>query len=250
MPQPPATIDDVLSRLEKIVDDGIRQGSPIGYFGALYERVTLGIKRAIVARAFDDNDRMDLLDRTFAGRFLDAWDTRVAGGAPTASWQLAFDSLSDPSLLVVQHLLLGINAHINLDLGIAVATIAPGPAIAGVQRDFNGINDILARLVGAVQMALGEVSPRLKAAAAIESIEDKLFDFALDQARDGAWAFAVKLANLPTDQWPAAIAARDQDVVAVGRDIIHPGPLGSPVVKWIREKESDDVRQNIQIVGA
>jgi hypothetical protein len=250
MAQPPATIDEVLARLETIVDDAIRAKSAIGYFGALYERVTLGIKRAIVAKSFDDNDRMDLLDRTFAARFLDAWDTRVAGGTPTASWQLAFDALSDTSLLVVQHLLLGINAHINLDLGIAVATIAPGAAIGGVRNDFDEINAILARLVGAVQLALGEVSPRFKATSAIESIEDKLFDFALDAAREGAWEFAVKLAALPTDQWADAIAARDKDVVAVGRAILNPGPLAVPVVKWIREAESSDVSNNILIVGA
>ena len=72
MPAPPATIADVLDRLDAIVDEAIRTESPIGYFAGLYDRVTQGIKMAIVAKDFDDNDRMDLLDRTFAARFLDA----------------------------------------------------------------------------------------------------------------------------------------------------------------------------------
>jgi hypothetical protein len=245
----PATIDDVLARLEVIVEDALRKGSPIGYFAALYERVTLGIKRAIVAGAFDNGDRMDLLDRTFAGRFLEAWDLYSSGSPCTQSWKLAFDALPDHNVLVIQHLLLGINAHINLDLGIAAATVAPGPAIAGLQSDFDTINTILARLVGAVQLAIGEVSPRFKTIEAVESIEDRLFDFVLDKARAGAWSFAQQLAVLAPAEWDAQIAARDAAVTGVGRAILRPGPLAVPVVAWIREAESNDVTGNIQIVG-
>jgi hypothetical protein len=42
-----------------------------------------------------------------------------------------------PSPRVVQHVLLGMNAHINLDLGVAAAEVAPGPAIAGLRGDFD-----------------------------------------------------------------------------------------------------------------
>lgn len=247
---PPSSIDDVLSGLDSMVDSAIGVASPVGYFAALYERVTLGIKRAILANAFDDGPRMGRLDCTFAGRFLDAWAQHQRGEATTQSWALAFSALGNPQALVVQHLLLGINAHINLDLGVAVATVAPGPAIAAMRPDFDKINSILARLVGAVQMALGEVSPRFRTIQAVESVEDKLFDFTLDVAREGAWAFAQQLAAMPPARWPDAIVARDQEIVAVGRAILDPGPLASPVVKWIRDAESSDVRQNIQIVGA
>lgn len=245
----PATIDDVLDGLEAIADEAIRTGSPIGYFAALYERVTRGIKRAIAAKSFDDNDRMDLLDRTFAGRFLDAWALHRRGDAPAQSWRLTFDTLSDKSALVIQHLLLGINAHINLDLGIAAATVAPGGAIAGLKGDFDKINAILARLVGAVQLALGEVSPRFKTIGTIEVVESKVFDFTLDLARDGAWAFAEKLAGLPADRWNAEIAARDRAVALVGRAILDRGLLVGPIVSWVRAAESNDVPLNIQIVG-
>jgi hypothetical protein len=250
MGEPPATIDDVLARLETIVDDAIHAGSPIGYFASLYERVTLGIKRAIVAGAFDDGARMDLLDRTFAARFLDAWSAYSAGAVPSASWKLAFDALSSPGTLVVQHLLLGINAHINLDLGVAAAVVAPGAAIGGLKADFDRINAILSRLVVAVQLALGDVSPRFKTIEAVESVEDKVFDFALDKAREGAWAFAQTLAQLPTDAWAAALAQRDRLVADVGHAILDPGPLANPVVAWIRAAESSDVRSNILIIGA
>jgi hypothetical protein len=228
MGQPPATIDDVIARLETIVDDAIRKGSPIGYFAALYERVTRAVSRAIVARAFDDGLRMELLDRTFAGRFLDAWDA-YGRGEPAS---------------------LGISAHINLDLGIAAATIAPGFAIASLQGDFDRINSILARLVGAVQLALGEVSPRFRTIDAIQTAEDKLFDFTLDKARAEAWSFAQTLAAAPQERWGGLIAERDAVVAALGECILKPSALAAPVIAWVRAAESKDTTQNIQVMGA
>jgi hypothetical protein len=244
----PGTIDDVLESLEAMVDEAIRGGSTIGYFAGLYERVTRAIGRAIVAKSFDDNVRMDLLDRTFAARFLDAWRLHAQGERPTKSWKLAFDALADTRTLVVQHLLLAINAHINLDLGVAAATVAPGASIDSLKGDFDAINAILARLVGAVQLALDEVSPRLKAVSAVQAVENRIFDFALDVARDGAWDFAKKLAGLPADQWTGVIAARDEDVVLVGRAILDHGPIVGPIVRWVRAAEANDVALNIQIV--
>ena len=247
---PPATIDEVLARLDEIVDGGIRTPSPVGYFAALYERVTRSIKRAVAAQAFDDNARMQELDCVFAGRFLSAWQAYSSGAAPTHAWKLAFDTLSNSDALVVQHLLLGINAHVNLDLGIAAAIVAPGPAIVRLKDDFFRINAVLTRLVGAVEVALAEVSPRMKTVQLLGDLEDKVFDFVLDEARDGAWAFAVRLAAMPQDRWATEIAARDTAVVEVGRAIMKPGPLASWVVAWIRGAESKDVSLNIQIVGA
>jgi len=40
----PTTIDEVLARLNQMLDDAIRHGSRIGYFVALYERVTTNVR--------------------------------------------------------------------------------------------------------------------------------------------------------------------------------------------------------------
>src|SRR5687767_5074729 len=142
----PQTIDEVIARLNRIIDDAVRGGRRIGYFAGLYERVTSNVRRALVAgNVFQDNARMERLDVVFAGRFLAAWDAREAGREPTASWRVAFDLLDDPGPLVFQHLMLGMNAHINLDLGVAAATVAPTPAeLASLKPDFMKINEILA----------------------------------------------------------------------------------------------------------
>jgi hypothetical protein len=149
----PTTIDEVLVRLNALLDDAVRKGVRIGYFVALYERVTSNVRRALIAgNVFDDGQRMEQLDVVFANRFLEAWDQHVGGETPTESWAVAFRALDDPGVLVVQHLMLGMNAHINLDLGVAAATVAPTPdALAALRADFMRINDVLARLVRMVE---------------------------------------------------------------------------------------------------
>ena len=88
---PPTTIDEVLIRLNTLLDDAVRDATRIGYFVALYERVTSNVRRALVAgNVFDDGARMERLDVVFANRFLEAWDQHVRGETPSKSWAVAF----------------------------------------------------------------------------------------------------------------------------------------------------------------
>jgi len=88
---PPAgTIDDVLARLDGIVEKCLRDGSRLGYFAALYRSVTRRVRDSITAGRFEDGPRMERLDVIFANRYLDAVDRLWKGETPTRSWQLAF----------------------------------------------------------------------------------------------------------------------------------------------------------------
>lgn len=80
----PDTIDEVIARLNVIIDEALRAESRIGYFAGLYERVTTNVRRALVAGdVFRDNARMERLDVTFANRFLEAWGEFSAGRPST-----------------------------------------------------------------------------------------------------------------------------------------------------------------------
>jgi pyrroline-5-carboxylate reductase len=63
-------------------------------------------------------------------------------------------------LLVLQHLLLGMNAHINLDLPIA-AVAAGGDQLATLRRDYDHLNVILTRMIDRMQAAVNAVSPEM-----------------------------------------------------------------------------------------
>jgi hypothetical protein len=248
----PQTIDQVLVRLNGILDDALRGGTRIGYFAALYERVTTNVRRALVAgNVFQDNPRMERLDVVFANRFLTAWDAHTSGGTPSESWRAAFALLDDPGPLVVQHLLVGMNAHINLDLGIAAATVAPTPAeLQSLWPDFKTINTVLSRLVKVVEDELGQISPRLQRIEDFApALEDKVFDFGIDVARDFAWALAQDLASTEPGGWDTIIATRDAQVAALGRALYPLHGLAGHVQSWIHAEESADVRFNIQVVA-
>ncbi len=83
------TIDEVLARLTEIVDWARTESSKLGYFAALYRKVTIQVKQGIAAGRFQDGPRMEQLDVIFARRYLDAFFASRQGQSVTQSWQVA-----------------------------------------------------------------------------------------------------------------------------------------------------------------
>ena len=92
-----------------------------GHFPAMYARVTQQIQAAVESGQFGDGDGMAKFARAFA-----SWYLRPRSGIEPipGSWRAAWDVGGDGRLLIVQHLLLGINAHVNHDLAQAVVEVA------------------------------------------------------------------------------------------------------------------------------
>ena len=230
LPDLPTTIDQTIVRLDGIVTRAITANSRSGYFAALYNRVTMAVRDGIRARAFDNNERMERLDVVFANRYIAASDRFTRGVSSPVSWRLAFEAGARSDLSVVQHLLLGINAHINLDLGIACAEVAPGSAIDDLERDFNRINDVLASLLPRVERQLTEISMLLGVAVDVadrfHDLDGRIGNFSLRKARSSAWRFARVLAQLDARLTrEVAIAARDQEIALLAFEVQKPGPL-------------------------
>jgi hypothetical protein len=212
------TIDEVLSQLEKIINDSQRTGDRVGYFAALYYKVTSGVKTGIAKNEFEDGPRMARLDVIFANRYLDALEQWKNGQPLSASWKVALDATRQSSLLVLQHLLLGMNAHINLDLGIAAVEVMQGQPIEGIQKDFDAINTIIGSLTNEVIREIDRVSPLLSLLGLHADRTDLLLiQFSIGNARDGAWSFAQDLSKTA-----AGIAARDKSIAQLASTISQP----------------------------
>jgi hypothetical protein len=250
--QPAAlNIDEVLARLTGIVDAARAGASPLGFFAALYRHVTLHVQQGIGAGFFADGPRMATLDTTFANRYLAAYDAFSAGEPASSCWQLAFTASRENRLIILQNLLLGINAHINFDLGIAAAQVCPGDAIAGLQGDFDKINQILSGLLPAVEATIGRFSPLIGLLDQLGGrSEEEVLNFSLDAARISAWNHALVLAHLPQAVWPAALDAFDQKATFLGKLVADPGGLAAKAVEMIRLTESLDVRAVIDALDA
>jgi len=251
----PQTIDEVIARLNGIIDEALRAGSRIGYFAGLYERVTTNVRRAIVAGdVFQDNARMERFDVIFANRFLEAWRGFNAGEQISASWRVAFERLGEPGPLVVQHLILSMNAHINLDLGAAAAEVAPKPGeLKSLKPDFLKINEVLARLLGIVELELGQICPRFSHAQRLTffapHLEDKLFGFGVGTARDLAWLLAKQIVAAGESGREHVIATRDAETAVVGKSLYPLYGFANCVANWIHASECTDIRYNIQIIS-
>jgi len=250
---PLKNIDEVIADLENIMAGCIAQNSRAGYFTVLYHRVTCRIKEGIQHKEFEDNERMERLDVIFAQRYIDAWNTWKAGGTPTASWKTAFEAAANSNTIVLQHLLLGINAHINLDLGIAAAQTMTGYPLAGIQKDFNTINTILASLVDEVQGNLGKVSPMIWLADILSHGNDeKLATFSINIAREGAWQFATEVLGKTGQDYDNCITVRDAAIARLGAALANPrGKLFSFLVKlvsWFEWKQPAAIINKLKYV--
>lgn len=230
-----SSIKKVIKRMDKIVDLCRHERLKAGYFAVLYRYVTIRIKEGIERGEFDNNERMEMLDTIFAQRFFDAFDAYYnnSGQEITQSWDCAFVAAESKNFLVMQHLLLGINAHINLDLGIAAAETMEGQDLDNIRNDYNKINEILASLVENVKTNISRVSlffdPLIRL---VKGRDEMLASFSIITARDGAWRFAHRYA-LAEDK-NLAIQSRDIKIAYLANCLTETGPRLSFLIRIIR----------------
>ncbi len=239
-PNPIETIDQAIAAMDAEIARCVAANDPCGYFAVVYRAVTARVRDGILAGEFDDGVRMERLDVLFARRYLDAVAGWQASTPISEVWKVAFQAATGRRRrLVAQHLLLGINAHINLDLGVAAALASETADIAELRRDFDRINDVLAELVDRMQDVISSVSLSNKLIDMIGlRFDEALVTFTIRETRDDAFGFAARLSRQPTSGQPRLIKARDDEMAELGRRIATPGwPLRWVVaVAGIRER--------------
>ena len=244
-------IDPIINRLTEIVGWAREREDRIGYFAAMYRRVTISVKEAIEAGEFEDGARMTRLDVAFAQRYIDAFEQFKAGGEPTAAWRVSFDATAKRRPVIIQQLLTGMNAHINLDLGIAAATVCPGAELAPLESDFIKINEVLARMIDGFVADVAEVSPWIGIVNRFRGGGGRVvIKFSIDVARVEAWKLANELAPLPRTGWPVPMRARDDWTAGFGKFLLRPGWLLSAALLIVRVRESNDVRRVIDVLSS
>ena len=245
-------IDGTIAALSAIVDENRAEGSSNGIFAAMYRTVTVRTRDATRDGGFfDDDPRMANLAVVFADRYLDAYRRYRDSGDPTESWRVAFEVGDAPARrMILQHLLLGMNAHINLDLGIATAQVAPGDRLRPMYRDFLRINEVLFQMIDGLQDGLSEVSPRLQLVDRLGGRWDESFmRFSIRTGRDLAWRLAERLAAVEPREQRAEISERDRETVLVARTIVRPWSPINVVGRAVAASEPRDVGEVIDALG-
>jgi hypothetical protein len=230
-----AVIRETAAELRAIAESSDDAG---GYFPAMYSRVTTQIADSIDRGEFEDGNRMNVFATDFASRYVRARKREI----PRPScWQATWDVADDKGLLIVQHLLLSINAHVNYDLPQAVAAVARQTGdLAGAHQDFDSVNQVLATTSVGVLRDLDTVSRWTNEAVALGG--GKAFNFSLRAARAQAWDAAERLYALDDQQQRTYVAELDRLVSVLAYLITRPPLPANLFVALARHLEQHNPR--------
>lgn len=227
-------MDEVLSELDRIIDTSVTENSFLGIFAYVYRRTTARIKQAILEKQFEDNARMETIDVAFANLYITAYQSYATNLKCSRSWESAFNAKYE-KITIIQHLLLGMNAHINLDLGIAAATIASGVNLPAIKNDFMKVNQILNDLVNEMQDRLAKVSRLMFLIDwAGKNSDEAIVNFSMVKAREQAWKLACTLASCDENGRQSVIEVADRAISDLGVLLKNPpGKLLKMVLKLV-----------------
>jgi hypothetical protein len=237
----PSSIDDILVRPNDVLVETRRHRSRLGYFATLYRNIPARVKAAIEDGAFDDAAHMKRLDVRFAERYLDALAARGTEDGPPRAWARTFVVAERWRPLILQHLLLGVNAPTNLNLGIAADVITTEDSLPVPKNDFDRINQILGALIEDVQTRAAAVSPWIGTLNRLAGrVDEVISNVCSVQAREDAWAFATTLAGLDADERRNHHGRGPRDGPA-HRQNFPGGPWALPHLVWIWLWETNPV---------
>ena len=243
------TIQDVIDQLDGIVNQCAASQNKAGYFAALYKRMTMAVADGIKDNAFADGERMEKLDVLFARRYIEAFNAYHSGRSCTKAWKLAFDHCNNNKLIVLQHILLGVNTHINLDLAIAASQTCTAREMALLEDDFNRINAVIQQLSGNVQAGLTSIWWPMKFLTNIaKGREEVLLNFSIEKARRASWGNALWLANMQEAGRGKFINTIDDLVCGISAGITNRGQVSGYLLKLIRATEHNNVAANIRFI--
>jgi hypothetical protein len=188
--KPATTIDEVIQRMTEI-EGTLDSEDGVACFNRLYLNVTQEIRSNPSSTAFEDVAFLDALDVCFANLYFDAYDRVLRGEPCPAAWSPLFEHRQRKHTSRIQFALVGMNAHINHDLPLAVVTTASEQSIdpfgdSPYQRDYFRVNDVLADVEGKIKswFAVGiiaELDQHLK------GIDDAVSMWCIHGARRAAW---------------------------------------------------------------
>ncbi len=245
----PTTIDEVISHLDTIVKECEARGSRMGYFPAMYNRVTRRAKQRIIDGSFEDNERMERFDVIFANRYLAAYYAYRDHKPCSESWKITFEAAKKWSPMVIQHLVASMNAHICLDLGIAAAETET-KNLPSLKNDFDQINDILDSLIDEVEAELREIfHPLITFDKLTGNVYWRVAHVSIIKARADAWSVAEAYSQLQSEtEREAFIKARDEHVAKIGNSILRPPALVRLTAGKLRIFEKGNIASKVRIL--
>lgn len=169
-------------------------------FLTVYAEMTAHVGSGIESGVFEDPDWVRTYLVAFANRYrraLVAYETGDLAAVPEP-WAIAFRASTRGATILIQDVLLGVNAHINYDLAYTLRDVSIDPKRRAKRRDHDRINRVLQGLIDVVQRALADTYERegyRQADQLLGSADESFTLLGLTEARSLAWRNAVLLVD-------------------------------------------------------
>jgi hypothetical protein len=190
-------VADAHERLVGLAAAFEERGDRRAVFLDIYARMTAAVADGIDRGDFVDSEWVSAYLVEFANLYRQAVYDYEAGNVALVpeAWRLAFDAAARGDSLVVQDAALGVNAHINYDLALTLATVGIESDRREKYADHRAVTDVIRDLLDETQDALAD-----RNASGLEAVDDSLgrldewlLVFTIDECRDSAWRTAVAL---------------------------------------------------------
>jgi hypothetical protein len=231
------SLDDAIQSLQVLEQLLRAQHDRRAIFVTAYLSITRAITQAVERGLFQDDAWVTRYALCFANQYrtaLLAYELSNLATLPKA-WRIAFDTSRNAGALAIQDLVLGINAHINHDLALALIEVSIEPDRAARYADHCQVNDVLRAATDPLQDRIAQLyAPILNLLdQSCDRLDEEIACFSVEKARENAWTAAVALTNARDDVERAALRAGLNDRSAVLARLIlaptfaHPWVIGA-----------------------
>ena len=237
------TFDDVVEGLGTLERRFRQRADRRSVFSTLYGAVSVAARERVAQRSFEDNQWVQRYAVGFANMYRVALEHYEAGRLAEVprAWQLCFDFSAGGNGLVLQDLLLAVNAHVNHDLAFALSAVSIGPDRASRHRDHTRVNQIFASVLETATERIASLyAPGLRTIDESAGQIDELVGlFSIEVARESAWEGAVSLANARIDTERKLTAKLISSRAAVMARLLRAPSLNPALIACLRRLEQN-----------
>lgn len=223
-------IPDILTRMNIQAAKWKSENDNRAIFLECYSMMTSNMLDAIAAKRFLDCQWVEKLLHKFADYYFEALFCYDCGNNTPKVWQEVHEASQSHNLHVVQHLLIGVNAHINYDLVLTLydILIPEWPNISNHTkntrfRDHEMVNKIIAETIDKVQDEVIEVKEPFMDIVdkALWRLDEILLTKLISKWRRNVWEQTNLLLNCQNE------TQKEQMLARLENDVINKG-------KWLR----------------
>lgn len=195
--EPYTAVEETPEHLEALLRAFKARNDRRAIFLSIYARMTEAVARRVRRADFADPDWVGAYLVAFANLYREAVRDYETGALESLAdpWLLAFEAAEGGESLVVQDAALGVNAHINYDLALALDEVGIEPDRDTKYRDHREVTDVIRALVDEAQDAL--IARDADGLATVDEslgrLDEQFCVFTIDECRDSAWRTAVAM---------------------------------------------------------